>query len=96
VQVPLRTEELRWSGNGPGVSVDGGRGQGGLAMTKLSIGLIVGFLLGSATAGLACGMWKLTIEDYVSLSNGKQINVTCTAWIHDVYLATQKSCEAFE
>jgi hypothetical protein len=65
-------------------------------MKKLVIGVVVGFLLGSATAGLACGMWKLTIEDYVTLSSGKSISVTCTAWIHAEYLATQKTCEAYE
>jgi hypothetical protein len=44
-------------------------------VTRLAIGVIVGFLLGSATAGVACGMWKITIEDNVYLSSGKTISV---------------------
>jgi hypothetical protein len=61
-------------------------------MKNLVIGFILGAVLSSATVGIACGMWKLTIEDDVYVGNGKMVRVTCSAWVHGEYLATTKSC----
>lgn len=68
-------------------------------MKRMAVGLIVGFLLGSATVGIAaCGGWKITIEDSVYIyrdGRSSMVTVSCSAWIWDEYLATSKSCEAY-
>jgi hypothetical protein len=50
----------------------------------------------SHALGFDPGRGQAPRENCVTLSSGKSISVTCTAWIHAEYLATQKTCEAYE